>query len=70
MKMGNMEVNIMSASYIYRVRQRNILGFFFDGNYYIVVYVIGYIKNWFFLGKVINLFIMFRIVIINLQMYS
>lgn len=46
MKMGNMEVNTMSASHTHRARQRNTLGPSPDGNHYTVVHVTGYIKNW------------------------
>lgn len=55
MKMGNMEVNTMSASHTHRARQRNTLGPSPDGNHYTVVHVTGYIKNWPPSGKVINL---------------
>lgn len=55
MKMGNMEVNTMSASHTHRARQRNTLGPSPDGNHYTVVHVTGYIKNWPPSGKVIDL---------------
>lgn len=70
MKMGNMEVNTMSASHTHRARQRNTLGPSPDGNHYTVVHVTGYIKNWPPSGKVINLLTMLRTAITNLQMYS
>ena len=46
MKMGNMQVDPMTANHSLRVRQRNTLGPSTDGNHYSVVHVTGYIKNW------------------------
>lgn len=46
MKMGNLQVDPMTANHSLRVRQRNTLGPSTDGNHYSVVHVTGYIKNW------------------------
>ncbi|XP_052283469.1 aryl hydrocarbon receptor nuclear translocator homolog isoform X2 [Dreissena polymorpha] len=46
MKMGNMQVDPMTANHSLRIRQRNTLGPSTDGNHYAVVHVTGYIKNW------------------------
>lgn len=46
MKMGNVQVDPMTANHSLRVRQRNTLGPSNDGNHYSVVHVTGYIKNW------------------------
>ena len=46
MKMGNLQVDPMTANHSLRVRQRNTLGPSTDGNHYAVVHVTGYIKNW------------------------
>nr|AGG55386.1 aryl hydrocarbon receptor nuclear translocator [Haliotis diversicolor] len=46
MKMGNVQVDPMTANHTVRIRQRNTLGPSHDGNHYSVVHVTGYIKNW------------------------
>lgn len=46
MKMGNLQVDPMTANHSLRVRQRNTLGPSTDGHHYAVVHVTGYIKNW------------------------
>ncbi|KAL4227602.1 hypothetical protein ACF0H5_013043 [Mactra antiquata] len=46
MKMGNLQVDPMTANHSLRVRQRNTLGPSTDGNHYAVIHVTGYIKNW------------------------
>lgn len=46
MKMGNMQIDPMTANHSLRIRQRNTLGQSTDGNHYAVVHVTGYIKNW------------------------
>jgi len=46
MRMGNMQVDPMTANHSLRIRQRNTLGPSTDGNHYAVVHVTGYIKNW------------------------
>lgn len=46
MKMGNVQVDPMTANHSIRIRQRNTLGPSLDGNHYTVVHVTGYIKNW------------------------
>lgn len=46
MKMGNMQVDPMTANHSLRVRQRTTLGPSTDGNHYAIVHVTGYIKNW------------------------
>ncbi|XP_076101425.1 aryl hydrocarbon receptor nuclear translocator homolog isoform X1 [Mytilus galloprovincialis] len=46
MKMGNVQVDPMTANHSLRVRQRNTIGPSNDGNHYTVVHVTGYIKNW------------------------
>ena len=46
MKMGNMQVDPMTANHSLRIRQRSTLGPSTDGNHYSIVHVTGYIKNW------------------------
>lgn len=46
MKMGNVQVDPMTANHSLRIRQRNTIGPSNDGNHYTVVHVTGYIKNW------------------------
>ncbi|XP_036365732.1 aryl hydrocarbon receptor nuclear translocator homolog isoform X2 [Octopus sinensis] len=46
MKMGNVQVDPVTANHTIRVRQRNAFGPSSDGNSYSVVHVTGYIKNW------------------------
>ena len=46
MKMGNMQVDPMTANHSLRVRQHSTLGPSTDGNHYSIVHVTGYIKNW------------------------
>ncbi|KAK3096971.1 hypothetical protein FSP39_005278 [Pinctada imbricata] len=46
MKMGNVQVDPMTANHSLRIRNRNTLGPSSDGNHYSVVHVTGYIKNW------------------------
>ncbi|KAL3865960.1 hypothetical protein ACJMK2_043304 [Sinanodonta woodiana] len=46
MKMGNVQVDPLTANHSIRIRQRNTLGPASDGNHYAVVHVTGYIKNW------------------------
>lgn len=46
MKMGNMQVDPMTANHSLRIRQHSTLGPSTDGNHYSIVHVTGYIKNW------------------------
>lgn len=46
MKMGNVQVDPVTANHTVRVRQRNTFGPSSDGNHYSVIHVTGYIKNW------------------------
>ena len=55
MKMGNMQVDPMTANHSLRIRQHSTLGPSTDGNHYSIVHVTGYIKNWPPSGNLISL---------------